>query len=94
MYSLPGPSGEDESSTPDVEPEGPVDLEELWTWYVRAVILGSMAVTLYRMISDDDIRLHVFHGASRLLGRIAFVFGAASLASEKAYYKIVDRIPH
>jgi hypothetical protein len=94
MYSLPGPSGEDEPSTPEPEPESTVDLEELWTWYVRAVVLGSMAVTLYRMMSDDDIRLHVFHGASRLLGRIAFLFGAASLASEKAYYKIVDRIPH
>jgi len=94
MYSLPGSPGEDESGTPEPEPEATVDFEELWTWYVRAVILGSMAVTLYRMMSDDDIRLHVLHGLSRLLGNVARTFGSLALKSEREYYKIVDSIPH
>jgi len=94
MYSLPGPAGEDESGASEPEPESTVALEELWTWYVRAVILGSMAVTLYRMMSDDDIRLHIFHGLSRLLGHVAHTFGSLALKSEREYYKIVDSIPH
>jgi len=94
MYPLPGPSAEDEPGSPESQPESSVDLEELWTWYIRAVILGSMVVTLYRMMNDDDIRLHVLHGLSRLLGNVARTFGSLALKSEKEYYKIVDRIPH
>ena len=94
MYPLPGPADEDEPGSSGPEPEVTVDLEELWTWYVRAIILGSMVVTAYKFFNDPDIRLHALHGISRLFGTIAHMFGNMALASEKAYYEVVDSIPH
>ena len=94
MYPLPGPADEDESGSSGSESEVAVGLEELWTWYVRAIILGSMAVTAYKFLMDPDIRLHAFRGLARMFGQIARVFGNMALVSEKAYYEVVDSIPH
>jgi hypothetical protein len=94
MYPLPGSSGEDESDASELEPESSVDLEELWTWYIRFVILGSMAVTLYRMMHDDEIRLRIFHATARIFGNVARLFGGLALKAEKEYYRVVDSIPH
>jgi len=94
VYPLPGSSGEDEPNASEPEPESAVDLEELWTWYVRVVIVGSMALTLYRMMNDTEIRLHVLHAISRVLGNTARLFGGLALKAEKTYYEVVDSIPH
>lgn len=98
MHSVPSSPGEDESGSPESQREDSVNVEELWEtfwiWYVRSLVVGSMVLTLIRLLQNNEVRLQVLHRSTRLFGDIARVFGSWAIQSEKAYYDVADSIPH
>lgn len=98
MYSMPGPTGEDEPGAPESESTDQVSMAEVWetfwTWYVRGILITSMAITLIRLLQSEEVQLHVLHHTSGLFGRIARTIGGWSLRTEKAYYDVAQSIVH
>jgi len=93
-----GPAGEDEPSTAEHDGQTQVSVEELWetfwTWYFRSLVVGSMVLTVVRLMQNEDVRLLVLHRATRVLGDIARTFGSWAIQTEKAYYDVAQSIPH
>jgi len=93
-----GPTGENEPSTVEYDEQTQVSFEELWetfwTWYFRSLVVGSMIVTVVRVLQNDDVRLMVLHRATQVLGDIARTFGTWAIQTEKAYYDVAESIPH
>lgn len=98
MYPLPGSPGENEPDAPELEPKDQDDVQELWEslwiWYLRGLVIGSMVLTVVRLLQSEELQLHMLNRGTKILGTIARLFGSWSLRSEQAYYHVVDSIPH
>lgn len=93
MYPMPGTPAEDESGTSDIEREN-IQSSEWATWFIRFATVAYAGSIFVRMWNDEEIRLYMLHGLTRMLGNTARMFGMLAIRSEKAYYRVVDTIPH
>ena len=92
VYPLPGTPGEDEYNAPRSQPENEINPGELFSWFIRFATIGYLAGIAARLLSDDEIRLHLMHFSIRMLQATARIVGWWALKTEKQYNEYVNTL--
>lgn len=92
LYSVSGPSGEDEYSPPEHKQEDQGLSGEAVTWIIRIGTVGYFAFFVGRIITDEEIRLHMMHFSIRMLQSAARLLGGWALKTEKSYNEYVNTL--
>jgi len=92
MYSVQGEAGEDESVSPEDEGTYPYLSLQPLIWFIRLAAITYLALLVYNLWYDDEIRLHVLHATIRVMRAIARTAGEWALECEQSYNEYVDTL--
>lgn len=83
---------EDEPNAPTSERESAYFSLDALKWFVRFATVSYLAILMYHLWDDDEVRLHVLHSIVRILHEIARVIGLWALHFEMEYNNVVDSL--
>ena len=92
MYSMPTTPGENEPNSYPVESEATRNQAEILVWIIRFTAASYLIFTLYTLLQNDEIRLHVLHGSIRFLHSCARLLGGWAIQTEALYNNYVDTL--
>jgi hypothetical protein len=89
MHSMQGAAAENERVSSEDAGESKNYSATTLVWIVRFAIIVYLALMWYRLLEDEEFRLHWLHAMTRLSQSLARLFGLWALNFEQAYNDFV-----
>jgi len=92
VYSLQGPTGENESVSPEDEGKGKDTPVHALRWFIWAAACGYLAILFYQLYQDELVRMQMLHSGIRVMRAIARSAGSCALEWEASYNDYISTL--